>query len=147
MLKELSNEIGRLEDQLRALWEKDAVYLPPHQHVELVTTLERTELDRSQREEELRVLSTEVKEVEANCAQTQARLDLERKGHAAAAAQLRDDTMAREQCEWHTASLLQKCRELRYIWNVVRESELTCFEVDVSGLECGLNGALKLTEM
>ena len=36
MLKELSSEIGRLEDQLRALWEKDAVYLPPHQHVELV---------------------------------------------------------------------------------------------------------------
>ena len=27
-LKELSGEIGRLEDQLRALWEKDAVYLP-----------------------------------------------------------------------------------------------------------------------
>ena len=29
-----------------------------------VTTLERTELDRSQREEELRVLSTEVKDME-----------------------------------------------------------------------------------
>ena len=42
---------------------------PPRQ----VTTIERTELDRSQREEELRVLSTEVKEVEANCAQTQVR--------------------------------------------------------------------------
>merc|ERR1719375_1864870 len=124
MLKELSGEIGRLEDQLRALWEKDAVYLPLQQHEELLAAMASGAKTKDALKTELQMLQDSLSTLETSCSETQRALAEEKTAHAAARVTLEADSRAKEEMERHTQDLCCKCEELEKLWAVLRRSEL-----------------------